>query len=314
MPSGDDTDVTPTAVPPRAPEHGPSMVDLLRLSRSKGFSPGDQHLYRQIALISELKPGQAVLDAPCGRGVVAEFFARSYEVEAQGADPDPDAIAYAEERARESGLASRLHFQTAPLGDLPYQDGVFDLTIGELGLASLPDPVQAVAELARVTRPLGSVVLIGLIWTGHVDDQRRDILIQHLGAPPLVLVEWKQALRDANVVDLHVEDWSDQAFPFIVRGRTLHRLARLFGLFDHIAILRRAWQRWGWRGLRGALSREREIRKLLGPQRTIGLTLIKGTKWDTAPTAPTGPAAEAAPEAAGDETDEVAEKPRDKKA
>lgn len=302
MPSGDDTHVTPTAVPPRAPERGPSMVDLLRLSHSKGVSTGDERLYRQIAIISELKPSQSVLDAPCGRGGVAEFFARSYDVEAQGADPDPEAIAYAEERARESGLASRLHFQTAPMDDLPYQDGVFDLAIGGLGLASLADPVQAVAELARVTRPMGSVVLIGLIWTGHVDEKRRDILIQHLGVPPMVLVEWKQALREANVVDLHVQDWSDQAFSFIVRGHTLHRFAKLLGLFDHIAIFRRAWQRWGWRGLRGALSREREIRKLLGPERTIGVTLIKGTKWD------------GAPEAADEEIDEVVEKRTDTKA
>ncbi len=260
------------------------MVDLLRLSRSKGFSPGDEDLYRHIAKITGLEDGGSVLVSPCGRGVTTEFFARNYEdVEAQGVDPDPDVIADAEERAKAEGLAARLHFQAAPVDDLPYQDDVFDVTIGELALPSTADPFRAIAELARVTRPMGSVVLIGLIWTGHVDDERRRILVQHLGARPMVLVEWKRALREANVVDLRVEDWSDDAFPFLVRGRTFTHLAELFTLVDKLAIIRRAWQRWGWRGLKGAISREHEIRKLLGPERTIGVTLIKGVVWNGPP-------------------------------
>ena len=50
--------------------------------------------------------------------------------------------------------------------------------------------------------------------TGNVDADRKEQLVQHLGARPMLLVEWKQLLRDAGVVDLHVEDWSDYASPF----------------------------------------------------------------------------------------------------
>lgn len=281
MPSGDDRGAPPAAVSRRAAERGPSVIDLQRLSRSKGFSPGDQVLYRHIAKLTNLSEGQtvkSVADVPCGVGAVAEFFARNYPVDAVGVDPDPDTIEVAEERARHAGLTAKLHFQSAPVDDLPYQDEVFDLTIGELGLANSADPFRAVAELARVTRPSGAVALIGLIWTGHTDDEQRQILIQHLGAPPLMLVEWKQALREANVVDLRVEDWSDQAFPFVVRGRTFTRPRELFTLFDKTSILMRAWRRWGLRGLKGAISREYEIRNLLGPERTIGVTLIIGMK------------------------------------
>jgi SAM-dependent methyltransferase len=257
------------------------MIDLLRLDRALGFSAGDERLYRQIAKLAGLADSTAVrslVDVPCGRGAVPEFFARNYHVDVMGVDPDPLAVAAAERRTREAGLPA--HYQSAPPHDLPFQDGVFDLAIGELGLAGFADPVRAVAELARVTRPLGHVVVVALIWTGHVEEGRRSILIQHLGASPLLLVEWKQALRDASVVDLHVEDWSDQAFPFLVRGRTLTGSPGLFALPDRLAILRRAWRRWGWRGLRGALKREYEIRTLLGPERTVGVTLIEGTKAD----------------------------------
>jgi len=283
MPLADDRDAVPTAVSVRTSERGPSMIDLLRLSRSKGFTPGDQPLYRQIAKLAGLSSDDEValrslLDVPCGQGAVAEFFAQSYPVEVAGVDPDPELIEVAEQRARDTELTTQLHFQNASVDDLPFQDGVFDLSIGELGLAASTDPFRAVAELCRVTRPSGTVVLMGLIWTGHVDDDQRRILIEHIGAPPQMLVEWKQALREANVEDLHVEDWSDQAFPFLVRGRTFTHLAELSTLADKLSILQRAWQRWGLRGLRGALGREYEIRKLLGPERTIGVTLITGTK------------------------------------
>jgi ubiquinone/menaquinone biosynthesis C-methylase UbiE len=262
------------------------MIDLLRLSRSRGFSAGDQQLYRQIAKLtglSETEPPSSLIDVPCGRGAVANFFAKHYPADVAGVDPDPAAIEVAEQRARDEGVNSKVHYQNAPVDDLPYQDGVFDLTIGELGLASSADPFKAVAELCRVTRPAGKVVLISLIWTGHVDEDQRRILIQHLGAPPLLLVEWKQALREADVVDLQVEDWSDQVFPFLIRGRTFTHLAELSTLADKLAILWRARQRWGWRGLKGALAREYEIRNLLGQERTIGVTLIRGTKTTGVP-------------------------------
>ncbi len=281
MPPGEDRESAPPALDPGVAERGPSMIDLLRLSRSKGFSPGDQILYRQIAKLTGLAEAErptSLLDVPCGRGAVAQFFAENYQVEASGVDPDPAAIKIAEQRVKDAGLSAHVTFQTAPADDLPFKDDVFDLAIGELGLASSADPVRAVSELARVTREAGSVVLIGLIWTGHVDEDRRRILLQHIGAPPLMLVAWKQALREAGVVDLRVEDWSDQAFPFLVRGRTFTRLAELSTLADKLAILQRAWQRWGWRGLRGAVSREYEIRKLLGSERTIGVSLIVGRK------------------------------------
>jgi len=279
MPSGDERDVAASAVSPRAPERGPSIIDLLRLSRTRGFSPGDQALYRQIAKLTGLSEGKqlrSIVDVPCGRGLVAQFFAENYGVEVAGVDPDPAAIEAAEQRARNAEITTQLQFQSAPAHDLPFQDSVFDMAIGELGLASSEDPERAVKELARVTRPGGIVALITLIWTGHVDEDRRRILIQHLGAAPLLLVEWKQALREAHVVDLKLEDWSDQAFPFVVRGRTFTRWSEFSTLADKLAILGRAWQRWGWRGLKGALSREYEIRHLLGSERTIGVTLIVG--------------------------------------
>lgn len=278
----------PRVFPPRM--RVPSVLDLVRLSPDPVFPPGGEALYREIALLTELTSEQVVLDAACGRGISTEFLAALTSAEVYGVDPDPALVSEAEQRTRAHGLADRVRFEATPLDDLPYEDGIFDVAIGEVGLASLVDPARAVQELARVTRPMGSVVLVQLIWTGHVEDAKREILVQHLGARPLLLVEWKQLLRDAGVVDLHVEDWSDYASPFrpAVTG-PFHDIAQIFSFRQKLAILRRALRRWGWRGVRGAVVREQEIHQLLTRQRVLGLSMIRGTRWDGKAVAGTDP-------------------------
>lgn len=259
---------------------GPSVLDLIRLSPDPVFPPGGEALYRQIALLTELGPDQLLLDAACGRGVATSYLAETTGAEAYGVDPNAALIGEAEARARREGRDDRVHFEAGSLHDLPYRDGIFDMVIGEVGLATSVDPRRAVQELARVTRPMGSVVLVQLIWTGHLDEGKRETLVQHLGARPMLLVEWKQLLRDAGVVELHVEDWSDYESPFrpAIRG-PFHDISEMFSLRQKAVILHRAFRRWGWRGVRGAVVREVEIHRLLTRQRVLGLSLIKGTRW-----------------------------------
>ena len=54
--------------------------------------------------------------------------------------------------------------------------------------------------------------------------------------------------------------------------------AELFSLGERMAILRRAWQRWGWRGVSTAIARENEVHKLLTNERILGLDLLRGRK------------------------------------
>jgi SAM-dependent methyltransferase len=259
----------------------PSVLDLVRLSPEPVFPPGGEGLYRQIALMTELEPAHLLLDAACGRGIGTQFLATTTGAEAYGLDPNPLLMAEAEQRVRAAERDDRIHFESGSLQDLPYRDGIFDVAIGGVGLAALVDPGRAISELTRVTRAMGSVVLVQLIWTGNVDAARKEELVQHLGARPLLLVEWKQLLRDAGVVDLHVEDWSDYASPFrpSITG-PFHDITEIFSLKQKAVILHRAFRRWGWRGVRGAIMREVEIHRLLTRERVLGLSLIKGTKWE----------------------------------
>lgn len=258
------------------------MLDTIRLSRGLVFPPGGEALYRQIGRLTGMEEGTEVLDVACGRAAPLFFLAESFGVTGAGVDAAPSLVAEAEERARAEGLGERLHFQSAPVDDLPYRDETYDVVIGELGLAAAADPARIVRELARVTKPMGTVALIQLVWTGNADPEQRALLVDRLGAEPMLLVEWKQLLREAGIVDLVVEDWSDAPSPFrpLVDGRCPD-FSESFSFRDKLRVLRRAVQRWGLAGVRGALEQEREIHALLTRERVLGLSLIKGVRWQT---------------------------------
>lgn len=123
------------------------------------------------------------------------------------------------------------------------------------------------------------MVLVQLVWTAPVDPERRAVLEAHLGIRPLMLVEWKRLLKEAGVADLHTEDWTDDETAFRPSvAKPFPDFAELFSLPEKIGILRRAWRRWGWTGVRAVLARERAIHRLLTRERVLGLDLLKGVR------------------------------------
>lgn len=282
LPRGEETvDETPSASPTLAMRDGsllarrPTAIGLARLSPRRVFPPGGTALYRHVARLAELGPEQEFLVVPCGRGVTAQFLAEVSKATGSGVDPNPELTKAATARARAANLSGRLHFEDGSLIDLPYQDEVFDVSIGEIGLAAVEDPAKAVRELVRVTKPMGTVLLLQLTWNTSVEPERHDVLVESLGVRPHLLVEWKQMLRDAGAVDLYVEDWSD-AMSLLREPWSLGGLAEFDSVFDRAAVLVRAWQRWGWGEVKRMLQ---GVRTLAVPERLLGLTLIRATRW-----------------------------------
>jgi SAM-dependent methyltransferase len=266
------------------------MLDLVRLSTRRLFPPGGRELYRQIALLTEMSPDHEVLDVASGKGVPLGYFVTEFGVMASGVDIDPAMVEAAETWSRAEGIAERLQFQTGRSDALPYRDEIFDLTIGEIGLSSHCSPKDAIRELVRVTKPGGFVVLVQLVWKAPVDEARRAVLSDHLGARPLMVVEWRRLLREAGVEDIHVEDWSDEETSFRATVvKPFPDFAELFTLGERLAILRRAWRRWGWRGVSSAIARESEVHKLLTNERVLGLDLLRGRRVGGDPPSPSTP-------------------------
>lgn len=264
---------------PAAASDAPSMLDLVRLSPRLLFPPGGEALARQIALLTGMSEGDEVLVAGCGKGVSLEYFVREYGVRGSGVEHDPRIVAEGTDRLRDRGLASQAQLQQGGATALPYRDGIFDVAVGEIGITTHASASQAVAELVRVTRPGGSVVLVQPVWKAPVDERRREVLSDHLGVRPQMLVEWRRLLREHGVTDILVEDWSDDATAFRgVAAKPFPDFAELFSLGEKFGILRRAWGFYGWTGVRSVVAREREVHRLLTRERLLGLDLLKGVR------------------------------------
>ncbi len=104
-------------------------------------------------------PGR-VLDPCCGSGtILAEALSAGWE--AVGSDLDPEAVAIARDNV------PRAVVDRADVLDLPHEDATFDAVVSNLPFGRqflVEDPArwvrQALAEMARVTRPGGHVVVL----------------------------------------------------------------------------------------------------------------------------------------------------------
>jgi SAM-dependent methyltransferase len=101
--------------------------------------------------------GQRALDVGCGPGALT---ARLVDLLGAGAvravDPSASFVGAARERC--PGVDVR----QAVAEDLPYEDGGVDVTLAQLVVHFMADPVAGLAEMGRVTRPGG--VVAACVW------------------------------------------------------------------------------------------------------------------------------------------------------
>jgi SAM-dependent methyltransferase len=238
-----------------------------------------EELYREVADLTEARGGTELLVAGSGDGVTAEWLAARTGAAVTGVDPNPARVARAEARLRASSTGSerRLTYEVAPLDDLPHETAVFDAAVGETAIAAAADSARAVNELVRVTKPFGHVVLLLPTWTSEIAEEDREALVERLGLRPHLLVEWKQMLREAGLVDITVQDWSDGGPA--ARGMTPRDAMPVLTWREKAHITGRAWRRRGWRAAKVAVKREIKLLEELSRARALGFQLLTGVKW-----------------------------------
>jgi SAM-dependent methyltransferase len=96
--------------------------------------------------------GMRALDVGCGPGALtAELTGRLGARSVAAVDPAPQFAAACRERNPGADV------REGPAEELPWDDGIFDVTLASLVIGFMTDPDRGVREMARVTRPGGAV-------------------------------------------------------------------------------------------------------------------------------------------------------------
>ena len=151
------------------------------------LSVGQVRLWRRVvARITGAGPGERVLDLAAGTGTSSLTFT------AAGADCVACDFSLGMLRAGHSRIgdgqrddtSGRLGFVAGDAMRLPFRDGAFDAVTISFGLRNVADPVVALAEMRRVTRPGGRLVVceFSTITIAPVDKLYRRYLINVLPA------------------------------------------------------------------------------------------------------------------------------------
>jgi SAM-dependent methyltransferase len=153
----------------------------------------------QMADLAGVRAGQRAIDVGCGPGALtAVLVERLGPVSVSAVDPSEPFVAAARTRYPEVNVVQ------ASAEQLPFDDEAFDVTLAQLVVHFMADPVAGLAEMARVTRAGG--VVAACVW-------------DHAGGQGPLATFWEAARE----LDPTVEDESQLA------GAREGHLVELFG-------------------------------------------------------------------------------------
>jgi len=139
----------------------------------------DRHWRAVVARLVAARPGDLVLDIAAGTGTSSRAFT------AAGARCVACDFSLGMLRKGASGPAERVSFVAGDALVLPFADGAFDVVTISFGLRNVADPGVALAEMLRVTRPGGRLVICEF---SHLPQRLLDQLYQRYLAAALPLV------------------------------------------------------------------------------------------------------------------------------
>jgi SAM-dependent methyltransferase len=205
--------------------HRPSNLAAARGEPSYVWRDGQERRLRMIGHWTRL-PGARVLEAGCGVGAYSSQIRRRYSLFVEAFDLEP-------ERVREA-RADTPHALVAAAESLPYRANLFDVVLSNEVIEHVADDRQAVAEMVRVLKPGGRIVLFcpnrwypveqhGHFWRGEY----------HFGNTPLINYlpdRWRNRLAP------HVRAYTARGLRRLFDGlpvRIVHH-GRIFGGYDNI--------------------------------------------------------------------------------
>lgn len=121
----------------------------------------DEAGLRALVALAGARPGDRALDVACGPGFLTMAFAVAC-ASARGIDATAAFVERARRVAAERGLAN-VSFAQGDVNALPEEDGAFDVVACRAAFHHFPDPKRVLAEMARVARPGGTLLVADLL-------------------------------------------------------------------------------------------------------------------------------------------------------
>ena len=144
-------------VPAALYDAGVQHASVARLGAWAMWGADLGRMFADIERLADVPVDASVLDIPCGGGLAFRGLRTGQAVRYVAADISPYMLQRARREAGRRGVQDAIEFVEADVTALQFPDASFDLCVTYNGLHCLPDPRAALAELARVLRPGGTL-------------------------------------------------------------------------------------------------------------------------------------------------------------
>ena len=144
---------------------------------AKYLEPGALEFFSRLGI----SPGTKLLDVGCGAGQLT-IPAAKQGIDVTGLDLAQNLVDQANARARAEGLD--IEIRQGDAESLPFPDASFDVTMSLIGSMFAPRPELVAAEMVRVTRPGGNIIMGNWTPAGHIG-QMFKVIGKHVPPPPI---------------------------------------------------------------------------------------------------------------------------------
>lgn len=119
-------------------------------------------------LIPYLKPSLTILDVGCGPGTITvDLASRVSQGSVIGIDPSTEVIEKARKYAGDKGIHN-VRFEVGDIFNLDFEDGSFDAVHAHQVFQHLEDPLGALKEMKRLTKPGGIIAVRDVDYSANI--------------------------------------------------------------------------------------------------------------------------------------------------
>jgi SAM-dependent methyltransferase len=171
----------------------------------RGMNLGHTGLTRWGLSTVEIPEHANVLDVGCGGGRTLEYLASLVRLgKAVGIDYSEDSVAVARRRNQELIASGRVEVLHGEVSSMPFPDATFDCVTAVETYYFWPDIAADLAEVRRVMKPNGQLVIIAGMYLGSKFDKRNAKLIRVGGMRCFSEQEFEDTLQDAGFANVDV--------------------------------------------------------------------------------------------------------------